>query len=388
MSNANIQPGTPQIPSGNTLIQPGGIPVPAESLVTADGVTIMGDGTVNDPLTTVASATSFEPARTLFVAQSWNAGADPAVFFTTIGDAVTAAEALSPTSGNPVAIAIAGGTYTENVTLPSWVFLAALSPSFVGVTINGTLTWTPVGSSAEAINVYNVVVTGAVTITTTGKSGGKTSALFNNCEVGGTHTGRASSGATQDFINFQGCTAQPSLWTFTSCAVEWLGGRLAPFTFDGACTFAIVGATTNPAASGAWSFNGTTVGRFAGCELLALAGSWASGTIGTYRCDGTGLVTSQLGAKVDVRETTIPYAGSGQVNRTITTFSFGPTAMGANAVSFTVPYQDATYGVALQATAIPGGTIPVVTYSVPLNTGFTLNDSIGGNTFGITVSHG
>jgi hypothetical protein len=49
MSNATIQPGTPQIPSGNTLIQPGGMPVPSESLVTA------GPGNADTGITAKAS---------------------------------------------------------------------------------------------------------------------------------------------------------------------------------------------------------------------------------------------------------------------------------------------------------------------------------------------
>lgn len=341
----------------------------------------------------------FEPARTLWVSQSWPAGADPAWFFTTISAAIAQAATLSPVSGNPILIAIDAGTYTENVTLPSWVFLAGLTTAFAGVTINGTLTWTPVGAAAEAINVYHLIVTGLVTITTTGKASGKTSTLFFNSEVGGVFNGRAASGATQDFINFQGCTAQPSLWTFNSCGVEWLGGRVAPFTFNtplGACTFAIVGATTNPASGGSWSVNGTTVGKFTGTNFLNLGVTAAAGTaVAIAGCFGGGPL-SGAGA-FDVRGSN--YNGNanlagitGTCKRTTYTFSFGPTSAGGpgtNLITFPVPYPDGNYNVDLQLTAGPLAGVAGATPTVTLKTGpnFTLTDLVGGNTFDITVAY-
>jgi hypothetical protein len=276
--------------------------------------------------------------------------------------------------------------------LQSWIFLAPITPSFVGVTINGTLTWTPVGAVAEAINVYNLVVVGAVTINTTGKSAGKTSTLFNNTEVGGTFTGRAASGATQDFINFQGVTAQPASWTFSSCAVEWLGGRVAPMTFNGACVFDFSGATTNPAASGAWSVNGTTVGKFTGTNFLALGIAAAAGTsVAVAGCYDSGALTG-AGA-FDVRGTN--YNGNanlagitGTANRTTWTQSFGPSGAGGNTVTLTPAYPDATYNVSVDYTAV-GVAVAGVTITGKAAGQFTLTEPAGasGNTYDITVTH-
>jgi hypothetical protein len=342
-----------------------------------------------------SSEAQFEPARTLFVSSEWPAGSDPAVFFTTISDAITQAATLSPIAGDPISIAIDAGTYNENVTLQSFINLSALSPAFTGVTIDGTLTWMPTGAVAEAINVYHIVVGDAVTIDTTGKAGGHASVVFQNCEVGGTATCRSASGGTQDFISFENCTAQPApLWTFSNCAVEWLGGRVAPFTFNGACTFTIDGATTVPAASGTWSVNNTTVGKFIGTNLLAL-GTTLSGTasVAFTGCFGTGAITVPAGATADVRgsNNTTNLVGPGKINRTISSFVFGPTSIvsSVNPVAFTIPYIDANYSVALQLTAsAPQGPGNVATFTTALaNTGFTINDSVGGNTYQVTVSH-
>jgi hypothetical protein len=319
------------------------------------------------------------------------------VFFTTISAAIAQAATLTPVSGNPVMIAIAPGTYTENPVLQSWIFLAALTPAFAGVTINGTLTWAPTGAVAEAINVYNLIVVDAVTITTTGKSAGKTSTLFNNCEVGGTFNGRSASGATQDFINFQGCTAQPVSWTFCptsgGCAVEWLGGRVAPMTFDNACVFDFSGATTNPAASGTWSVNGTTVGKFTGTNFLALGIAAAAGTsVAVAGCYDSGALTG-AGA-FDVRGTN--YNGNanltgitGTANRTTWTQSFGSTVAGANLVTLTPAYPTpVTYNVSLAYTAV-GVAVAGVTITGKTGGSFVLTEPAGasGNTYDITVTN-
>ena len=66
--------------------------------------------------------------------------------------------------------------------------------------------------------------------------------------------------------------------------------------------------------------------------------------------------------------------------------SFGPTRHGANAVTFVVPFPDATYNVSLQLTAGPGN--PAVTTSGKTPTGFTINDPTpGGHMYDVTVIH-
>src|SRR5262245_41752377 len=145
----------------------------------------------------------FPPERTLFVAKSWPSGAGPQEF-TTIGAALTKAGTLTPVEGNPVAIIIFPGTYTEKdandvpvpLDLASWVFLSSASSHQNAVTINGDVRWILSDSSNtfEVVQLYFLNIFGTTTVNTTAKlpaepprtaKSGQTSFILNGCFLNG-----------------------------------------------------------------------------------------------------------------------------------------------------------------------------------------------------------
>src|SRR5271154_5478031 len=228
-------------------------------------------GSIGSTGSTGPSVPQFEPARTLFVSTAWPAGADPAVYFTTIPAAIAQANALvpAPSQANQVAIIIYPGTYPQNIVMGSGIVLKGAPGSFADIIISGTVTWAPTGSVAEQAFFYFLNLNPAViTVNTTGKTGGQTTFIAYNCFVNSiTYTGRASSGPTRDLVEFWNCVPGMTPYTFTSAEIEYVGGRLNAMTFDGDCVFSIIGGTTIPAASAPWNVNDTSAGNATGCLL-------------------------------------------------------------------------------------------------------------------------
>ena len=387
----------PTGPTGATgptiVLQDEGAPVPGAPHDTLNfvgagvQVTDAGGGVVD---IAIPGGPQFIPARTLFVAQSWPAGSDPAVFFTTIDVALAQAATLTPTQANPVAILVYPGTYPQNLNLVSWVSVTGAPGAFPDVNVTGTVTWTPTGNIAESTFLWFLGLRSPVTVNTTGKTGGQTTLIFFNCFVETlTYTGRANAGPTRDLVQLFACVPGMTPFTITTAQVELQACRLNAITFNGACRFAIAGGTTIPAAVAPWNVNGTSLGFVTGA-LLATPWNLASGTsVVMSGCDITSPVTVAAGATADVRGSNYNgnanLVGPGTINRTTHTQSFGPTVVGANAVVFTVPFPDAIYNVALQLTAGPGSA--GVTVTGKTGAGFTINDPVGGNTFDILVNH-
>lgn len=368
-------------------IRAGGAPTDSLILVNTDGETITGDGSIEFPLRAIAGEAG-APARTLYVASSWSGDVDPAVYFTTIDAAIAQAATMSPSASSPIGIMIADGTYSDNLVLQSWVFLAALTASSVGVTISGNVSWTPTAGSSEGVNLTNLNLTGTLTVNATGKSGGQSSFLANNCVLGGTFTGRATSGTTRDYVQLTGCTTLGL--EFSTYLVEYLGGNVSPLTFNGACVGQVVGCSTVQVAVGSHAINGTSAVTFTGCALLAIGLAVASGASATVTgCNGTGNIAVSSGGTADLRMTNFggdsKLAGPGTINRTTFNFSFGPTTPGANSVVFTIPFPDANYNVLITLTGGTGNADTGV--SAKAGTGFTLTDSAGSNTYNITIVH-
>jgi hypothetical protein len=328
------------------------------------------------------------PARTLFVAQSWSPGVDPMVFFTTIADALAQAGTMTPASGNPVAVIIFPGTYTENIDIPSWVFLSSGSTEQNAVTINGTVTWTPTGAAMEVVQLYFLNI-GPTTVTTTGKMGGQTTFILHGCFVNNlTVNGRSASGATRDLVVAATSVPGQNVFNLNSCLFEWHAGRLNGMTFDGACVFRIIGSTTIPAAVSGWSVNGTSTGICTGDNFTT---GWTLGPGTSVVFGGCSLtaLTVEAGATADIRSSECPdssLSGPGKVSRRSLTTSFTTKpGGGANQVMFTVPFPDGAYNVSLQLTAGHGNAL--ATTSNKTGEGFTIHDAGGKNTYDVTVIH-
>jgi len=143
-----------------------------------------------------APGPGFEPARTLFVAQSWPAGVNPAVFFTSIPPALTAAAALTPTISDPVLVVVFPGTYADPLTLVSNVHIASFSRR--DVLISGATTWAPgAGVNApqtaanEFIGVVHINFSAPISVDATAKAADLSTLELRDCGVSGlTHLAR------------------------------------------------------------------------------------------------------------------------------------------------------------------------------------------------------
>ena len=108
------------------------------------------------------STIAFEPDRTLFVYQS---APNSSPNYSTLGAAITAASALTPTSSNLVSIQMYSGTYTEStpVSVPAYVSITGLTSIPNNVIIRPTAP-APVGAVMELdgnANVYGIVIDGS-----------------------------------------------------------------------------------------------------------------------------------------------------------------------------------------------------------------------------------
>src|SRR5262249_33479591 len=158
---------------------------------------------------------------TLFVAKSWSPGADPSVFFTTIKAALAQAAMMTPVSGNPVAVIIFPGTYTEDIEIPSWVFRSSGSTDQNAVTINGAVKWTQRGATMEVAQLYFLNIGGTTTVMTGGKTDGQTTLLLHGCFVDGLKVdGRSAipTASTRDLVFAVNCAPGPrNAFTLKSC---------------------------------------------------------------------------------------------------------------------------------------------------------------------------
>jgi hypothetical protein len=329
----------------------------------------------------------------LFVATGWPVGVDPLVFFTSIQAALNQAALMAPTTASPVIIYIYGSTFTENVVIPaaasSGVLLVGTKSN--NTILNGSLTWAPVGAGTESFNLVHLRVnTGALILDTTGKPAGvPTNFICTNCNFNSINAlGLTATGAGQNLFSMEACNYGAGAMTVESMRVEFIGCRHRGFTLNGACIGSLGGGIPIPgAAANAWTVNGTSTIK---CQGTSFIQQWtfAAGTSGQFTgCLTNSNVNIAAGATVDVRASNMSafLVGPGSANRTTQTISFGPTAIGANAVVFAIPYPDATYNVALQLSG--AGDATGVYVDTKLVTGFTINDPIGGNTFDIIVTH-
>jgi hypothetical protein len=204
----------------------------------------------------------FEPARTLFVAQSWPAGADPLVFFTSIQAAINQAATMTPTDANHVDVIIYPGTYNGNITLVSCVDVVAAGGEG-SVQIVGTLTWTPgVGPNApltavtERIAFERIFVTGSFSFDSTGKSA--TGSVVMHCNAsafaGIIANGRAGD-TIEDIMFFYNCvwlTKGANTYVFTNMGqtgVALVGTRFSDMALAGDTLIRVQGGETERAVS-------------------------------------------------------------------------------------------------------------------------------------------
>jgi hypothetical protein len=333
---------------------------------------------------------AFTPARTLFVAESWPAGADPTIFFTSIAAAYAASAALNPTAADPVEILVYPGTYPDPITIVSNVHLIGTGQQRA-VNVTGAVTWTlgaginaPQTNADENLNVCFITFLAPWLIDSTAKAGGSSAGpVFRGVILSGLiYNGQSGLDTSIIFAS----VLMPGTYTFNNiAAMNLYATRGRAMSFTGSTSFQIAGGTE----LGLITLSGTASGRITGIADLGGVSVGAGCSVVLSGCDNTGAITVAAGGSADVRATNYGgnanLVGPGTINRTTFATSFGPTAIGANAVVFAVPYPDGTYNVNLQLVAGAGSA--AVTVTAKTGTGFTINDPVGGNTFDFVVSH-
>jgi hypothetical protein len=341
---------------------------------------------------------SFIPARTLFVAQSWPANADPAVYHTTGANALAAAAALvpPPVDANPALIVWYPGAYPGPLVLVSSVHHTAPRRAVVW---SGAVTWNagagpnlPQAGALEWIGLHGVTITAALTVDTTAKTGGH--AVFEPRDIGAgggiTFTGRAV-----DPDHFQSWSSVLfSALSFTNCNLNLFDGSYGDLSVSGgACDisgneiFTLGGPGLVLGAGGL-----PTTGRVSGCEINAAVTVLSAGTsIDFYgsRLKGGSICTVGAGAAADWRmgeyDTAAQLAGGGTVDRTVFELAIGPTGP-ANIVGLGPPYPSGVYTVTATQTSPPApGEGPPAIVGKGAG-GFTLLDGTPGRTFDLLVT--
>lgn len=337
---------------------------------------------------------AFTPARTLFVAQSWPAGADPTIFFTSIATAYAASVALTPTPANPVEILVYPGTYSDPITAVSNVHLFGTGGQNA-VVVTGAVSWTlgagvnaPQIGSDEDLDVGFITFTAPWVIDSTAKTGGIAESIFTGVSLAGFNY----NGNT---LGLDNVTITASVMGVGVYTINNVGGIIkilatagqAPILFTGATFFLIAGGLEFDLVTLAGTARGdiTGIGDFGGTTV-------ASGCLATIAgCNSSGPINVAAGGEVDLRGSSYngnaSLIGPGIINRTTFTIpAVVTTISGANPVAFHVPYPDGDYNVNLQLIAGPGNAAVTVTNKT--GTGFTINDTVNaGNTFDVTVIH-
>jgi hypothetical protein len=357
-----------------------------------------------------AGSVSFKPGRMLYVAQSWPAAVDPAVFFTTISAALTQAAALTPTEPNKVCIRVYPGSYTEALTLVSNVAMIAEAPGDGVVEINGNISWTA-GSgvnAGQAASTEVVVFDGFLqnsgftfTINTSAKIGNSLSLFYShgshframNCTGQGT---ASTSGDEWFFYNANFLSTNTNTFkdvgTPTSgIGVEFVGCRMRSTQVQGTTVLRASGGTTSGATTIALTT--TTAGNptmimsgVSRVNLVTAAASctFISNSIHVAALSGAGtfdLRGANYGGNAHISGIT------GTCDRSNWTGTTASTSTGNNTISISPPYPNTT-DMKVMATQDTGTatafTVPSASYAVNQ---FVLNDpSAGGNTFSYVIT--
>lgn len=332
---------------------------------------------------------SFSPARTLFVAQSWPLDADAARYFTDPSLALAAAAALTPQATNPVVILFYPGFYPQPLTLVSNVHLFGYS--LRGTELSGALTWAagvgvnvPQIGASERIYSSRIRFTGPLTINTTAKTASTATFDARDCDIRGNvaWTGR---GASNDFFQTWDGVHGGTTWTFDGVVCS----------FDAGCTLAAtINVTNSPSganfkslfAFGPVNFIDTQGSTMLGALMLAAVNVDADSSLQAYGSAIQGVLTVQLGGSADIRNSeymsAANLAGAGAIDRTLWRTSIDPTVAGVNVITLSPPYLDSNYQVCV--TQKNGTPAPVLVQNRQANQ-FELVDAAGGNAFELCI---
>jgi hypothetical protein len=329
----------------------------------------------------------FEPARTLFVAQSWPVGSDPAVYFTTIQAALNKAAlnygtgGLTPTAANPMCVIVSPGTYPGAVDLVSNVHLVGSSQQRA-VVISGAVQWTPgIGINAPQFAVQENLNLAFLTFLGTFLMDAALAPKAGAQPVG---RGLIFAGG----FTFNG-PAAGVLWV--ACVFVSAGQSFNNVSTT--CTACVINATWSLTGTSSMRFSGGTIGVIpvlTGTAVLQVSVPTLPGATVGVGCSldapGTKVTApiTGLGA-VDVRganyNSNANLTGiTGTCRRSNWTGSV-VTVLGPNLITLLPAYTANTYVVNFE----PAVGFAALTVTAKLAGSFTLNDPVGGQTFNYSI---
>ncbi len=349
--------------------------------------------------------------RTLSVAPSWPADADPAAHFTTFTAAMAAAAALSPTISAGVGIEIAPFLFAESIAaITSNTYWRGFGN--VGTDINGTLVWTA-GAGANAAlaatsehldwnKVSNFTSGNSITINSTAKSAGTcnfsaTKGDFRNIQF----TGRTSGANDACFLT--DCNLFGTAHLFTDVSVgsganpglRMEGCRFRGLNVAGGTVFWLSGCEQNTQAGGSISVAGTANGRIVGTSFILPISVTSTATVGLrlIGCNltaGAATLAVATGATADIRGSTyaaanLSVAGTGAIDRDNWRGTTSTTSIGAQDITFTIPYPTGTTGYNVLLTLVSGSSTAAPTVTGKAADKFVLTDTDGGNVWDYTI---
>lgn len=311
----------------------------------------------------------FRANSTLFVSPVWPstwAGHLVPTYFTNITDALTQAIALNPSSKNAVLIVLFPGTYAENLTMPSYVTLVGSDDASV---ITGDLTWTPgyginakLPTGVQTLNLYHLTVHSLVMDMTNAVNSSFHGAFYaSDCTFTGDITLSYMPSPPTDNAVLNDCTVKGSLTMTNGTRLTATGSVLeGTATLTGSALGGIqsvslgipsfVLSNDSSAVLYMWEVSGTITLSFA--STLYGRGCYFQDTI-TLDSTSTGDI---LGCKWAA------LAGTGGIDRSLTTLTASPSSNGANQLDIAPPFKTNLYSAAFTQTAPTSSVqIPIIT---------------------------
>jgi hypothetical protein len=361
-----------------------------------------------DLIEALADQLSHPDGRALRVGTDWPDTAPEGSYFTSIQDAIDAAEALSPTAAAPVAVYIAPGTYTEDLTLMSDVHLIGVPGQFM-TRIDGIVTYTPgAGVNAaktdttEGVNLAFLYFTNgakAFTFDGTGKNTSGAQMILTECTLTNFVSTNAHITSGSDNIFVYNGNWITGTYTFTNLAtsppgLDIVGTRVRGLTAAGTTVARLQGCGQVANGAASLTVSDTAQMHCHAMNLLNAVNVTSSAAIGftAHGCKLTGTLTvTGASAVADIRGSNygsaalLVTASGGCINRSIWNGTTSATAVGANPITFSVAYPsgETSYNVGL--TLVSGAGNAAATVTAKTATGFTITDTVGTNVWDYTV---
>jgi hypothetical protein len=345
--------------------------------------------------------------RTLFVVQFLPEGADHGIFFSTITDALNQAAMMAPSSTNHIGIVVFPGIYTEDI-------MEIVSNVSVVQAVRGTAqlagnaTWMPgLGINAPQLNDKEFLTwqigfqddTNLFTIDSTGKKNDSFVVfhMYQSQLQQIKATGRGQNPGV-DNLFFEDVIFLTNANTFTDVTgalsgVELWHCRVRGTTFAGSTTARIDAGESAGRKPHTWT--GTGTGIYTGIDIVFPISADAGTTVkitgeidAALSGDGTFDVRGcNFGGNANLFDGTTMTGITGKCSRTTWTDSVTTAAgrnAGLNVVTILPAYPDnASYNVSLQLINGPGNAGATVINKQGVS--FTINDTVGNNTFDYTI---